>query len=201
MSSSPRDTRTLILEAARRLFERPGADPVRLVDVAREAGISRQAVYLHFDSRARLLLALVRYVDDVHTLETQVGTAVAGHGGAEALRRFIRVWGGYVRHIDGIAYAMHHLAHTDAEAAAAWNERMQTFRKLCRGFATALEEDEQLAVGWTVDSAADLLWSMLSIRTWRELVHERRWSKARYVEHMTRAVERTFVRPPRKDPS
>jgi len=201
VSTKDRDTRSLILEAARRLFERAVTEPVRLVDVAREAGISRQAVYLHFDSRARLLLALVRHVDEVHGLEAQVGDAVAGSDGAEALRRFIKVWGTYVRRIDGIAYAMHHLAHTDTEAAAAWNERMQLFRKLCRGFAAALHSEGNLAAGWTIDSAADLLWSMLSIRTWRELVLERRWSMTRYIEHMTRAVERTFVCPQGKDPS
>jgi hypothetical protein len=33
-------------------------------DVAREAGVSRQAVYLHFSSRASLFVAVVRHMDE-----------------------------------------------------------------------------------------------------------------------------------------
>ncbi len=201
MSSPPPGTRRLILEAARRLFERRDGGPVRLADVAREAGISRQALYLHFRSRARLLAELVRHVDEVHELESLVQRACAEPDAAEVLQRFIAAWGRYVRHIEGIAYAMHHLAHTDADAAAAWNERMQLFRKLCRRLASGLEAEGRLAEGWNTDTAADLLSSMLSIRTWRELIHDRRWSMARYVEHMNRMVERAFVRPARRDPA
>ena len=55
-------TRERILTATRRLLE-GGRVNVGLEDVAKRAGVSRQAVYLIFGSRAQLLLALVDAMD------------------------------------------------------------------------------------------------------------------------------------------
>ena len=52
-----------MLEAARALLEERSAQAVKLEDVASRAGVSRQSVYLHFGSRAGLLLALVAHVE------------------------------------------------------------------------------------------------------------------------------------------
>jgi AcrR family transcriptional regulator len=57
MSSSGLETRTRILEATRRLMEERRGQGVRMRDIAEEVGISRQAVYDHFGSRAKLLVA------------------------------------------------------------------------------------------------------------------------------------------------
>jgi AcrR family transcriptional regulator len=195
-SSGSSRTRADVLDAARRLLERAGGAPVPLDAVARAAGISRQALYLHFPSRARLLMALVRHVDDVHGLTTLLAAACARPSGPEALRRFIAVWGDYVRHISGIARAMQHLAATDPDAAAAWQERMRAFRRLCKTLTARLAAEHRLAAGWTPDTAADLLATLLSIRVWRELVRERRWPIARYVTLMTRTAEQTLVKEP-----
>ena len=52
-------TRAAILDAALRLLERDGYHAVGLAAVGRDAGVSRQAIYLHFGSKANLLQALV----------------------------------------------------------------------------------------------------------------------------------------------
>ena len=52
------NTRAAILDAARTLFEENGYFAVGLEAVAAKAGISRQAIYLHFASKADLLRAL-----------------------------------------------------------------------------------------------------------------------------------------------
>ena len=58
MSSSGKpETRTQILEAARGMFEELGYYGAGLGAVAKEAGVSRQAIYLHFPSKADLLRA------------------------------------------------------------------------------------------------------------------------------------------------
>src|SRR3954464_3912996 len=53
-----RDTRGAILDAARTSFERQGYFATGLEGVAKRAGVSRQAIYLHFASKADLLKAL-----------------------------------------------------------------------------------------------------------------------------------------------
>ncbi len=55
MSSENIETRTRILDATVRMLEEQGGRGVRMGDIAKAAGISRQAVYLHFSSRAELL--------------------------------------------------------------------------------------------------------------------------------------------------
>ncbi|MDQ3663356.1 MAG: TetR/AcrR family transcriptional regulator, partial [Actinomycetota bacterium] len=59
MSSGGRpQTRARILEAARAMFEEFGYHDAGLGAVAKRAGVSRQAIYLHFPSKAELLTAL-----------------------------------------------------------------------------------------------------------------------------------------------
>src|ERR687898_470672 len=57
-------TRLHILEAARRLLEEHGYHGTGLEAVAASAGVSRQSIYLHFGSKAQLMLALVAHVDE-----------------------------------------------------------------------------------------------------------------------------------------
>ena len=52
------DTRVAILDAARSLYEAQGYFGVGMEAVAKKAGVSRRAVYLHFASKADLLGAL-----------------------------------------------------------------------------------------------------------------------------------------------
>jgi AcrR family transcriptional regulator len=56
----PPDTRGRLLEAAARCFVRDGYVATTLDGVATEAGLTKGAVYWHFDSKRSLLLALLR---------------------------------------------------------------------------------------------------------------------------------------------
>ena len=53
------DTRTRILDAALAVMSRHGLSRLALEDVAREAGVSRQTVYRHMESRERLITATI----------------------------------------------------------------------------------------------------------------------------------------------
>jgi AcrR family transcriptional regulator len=53
-------TRASVLAAARSVFSRRGLRGASLEEIAEEAGVSRGAVYYHFDDKERLFLALLR---------------------------------------------------------------------------------------------------------------------------------------------
>ncbi|MCA9734998.1 helix-turn-helix transcriptional regulator, partial [candidate division KSB1 bacterium] len=72
MSSKNKDTRTRILEVTWHLMEQQRGQGVRLADVAAAAGVSRQAVYLHFGSRTELMIATTAYVDEVKGLNDRL---------------------------------------------------------------------------------------------------------------------------------
>lgn len=88
MSSLPRPsrrdaTREAILAAGLHCFGRDGFRRTALDRVAREAGISRAALYLHFANKEELFRALV---DDLHARALADATAAAGAAGPLADR-------------------------------------------------------------------------------------------------------------------
>jgi AcrR family transcriptional regulator len=194
MSSTEPETHERILAEACRLMEERRGQGVRISDIARAAGVSRQAVYLHFGSRAELLVAAVRYADQTRGLDERLRRVRAATGGLEALEAFIEFWGNYIPEIYGLAKALLEVRETDEAAEAAWNDRMADVRFSCRCAIECLERDGLLAPEWSVDEAVDLLWSLTSIRVWEHLTLECGWSKSDFVTGMQTAMKRTFVR-------
>jgi AcrR family transcriptional regulator len=197
-SSEPKEseTRRRILEATRRLMEERRGRGVGMRDVAEAAGISRQAVYLHFGSRAELMVATARYGDRVLGLEERKRRFVAAKGGVESLEAYVEFWCNYIPEIYGVASALLEVRETDEAAAAAWDDRMAAVRESCRETIEALHRDGTLAPEWSLEQATDLLWTMLSIRNWEQLTIERGWTTRQYVGQMQVLTKRAFVRGP-----
>jgi AcrR family transcriptional regulator len=91
--SSDVKTRTRILEATVRPLDARRRRRVRISDIARAAGISRQAVYLHLASRAALLAATTLYVDERLGLEQRLARSRAAGSGAGRQDAYIEFWG------------------------------------------------------------------------------------------------------------
>jgi AcrR family transcriptional regulator len=164
-----------------------------MADIAEGAGVSRQAVYDHFGSRAKLLVATTHYVDEVRGLEERRRRFRAATGGVERLEAYVEFWGNYIPEVYGMARALLAARETDEAAAAAWDDRMGAVRESCRLTIEALASDEMLAPGWTREEAVDLMWTMLSIRTWEQLTIECGWPTSRYVARMQEALKRILV--------
>ena len=71
---------------------------------------------------------------------------------------------------------------------------MGVVREACRDIIERLHRDGTLALGWSREEAADLLWTMLSIRNWESLTLERGWPTSQYVARMQELTKRVFVR-------
>jgi AcrR family transcriptional regulator len=195
MSSSELETRTRILEATRQLMEEHRGQGVRMRDVAEAAGISRQAVYDNFGSRAKLLVETTHYVDEVRGLEERRRHFREATTGVACLEAYVEFWGNYIPEVYGMAKALMVTRETD-EAAAAWDDRMGAVRDSCRRTIEALQRDGMLAPEWSRDVAVDLMWTMLSIRNWEQLTTECGWSTNQYVSRMQKLLKRTLVRGP-----
>lgn len=182
-----------ILDAARQLLQKRRGQGVRVADVAAAAGVARQAVYLHYPTRAALLIATVRHADAVEGLERRLARVERARGSLDLLDAYIEFWGGYVPRIHGLARALLELHVTDSAAAAAWDDRMALVRDRCGFIVEALRRDGLLAPGWRPARAADLLGAMLSIPTWEALTIDRGWSEREYARWMKRAARGAFV--------
>lgn len=174
-------------------MEQQRGQGVRMSDVAKSAGVSRQAVYLHFESRAELLVATARYVDEVRGLGERLRSYRAATSGVDKLETYVEFWGNYIPEVYGVAKALLSARETDRAAAAAWEDRMRAVHTSCRSIIEALERDGMLDPEWAVEEAADLLWTMLSIRNWEHLKIECGWTTDQYVSRMQQLLKHTFV--------
>ncbi|MCI5074286.1 TetR/AcrR family transcriptional regulator [Oricola sp.] len=194
MSSEKSDTRTRILETAWKLLEAGDGGEVRMADIAKAVGISRQALYLHFPKRADLLVATTKYLDEVKQVDDRLVASRTATSGVERLDAFIEAWGNYIPEIHGVAKALIAMQETDDEARLAWAGRTQAVREGCEAAVAALARDGMLAPRWSPDQATDLLWTLLSVGNWEQLTRDCGWSQADYVDTLRSLARGALVR-------
>ena len=93
MSREKTGTRSRILDCTWRLLETDPARAVRMADIAEAAGVSRQAVYLHFPNRADLLIATTRHIDAMNDVDARLAASRAAATGVERLDAYVEALG------------------------------------------------------------------------------------------------------------
>ena len=196
MSSENLETRERILESAWKLLVGSQASAVRMSDIAKLAGISRQAVYLHFPTRAELLIATTRYIDKVKDVDERLAKSRSASTGLQRLEAFVEAWGNYIPEIYGVAAALIAMQAKDEEAGAAWADRMGAVRHGCEAVVAALERDGRLTRSLSAAEATDLLWGHLSVENWEHLRHRCGWTQARYIDVLQQTLRAALVDSP-----
>lgn len=193
MSNKSAETRTRILNTVWKLLETSNGNEVRMVDIAKAAGLSRQAVYLHFPTRSELLIATTKYLDEVKQVDELLVASRTVVGGVERLDAFIDCWGSYIPEIYGVAKALMAMQDTDEAAMKAWDGRMQAVRHGCFAAIKALKADNLLTQEYTVKQATDILWTTLSVRNWEQYRHECGWSQKQYIKNIKSITHRALI--------
>lgn len=193
MSSEMNPTRERILDSTLQLLESGGGSKVRMSDIARQAGVSRQAVYLHYPSRAELLVAATRHLDERLQIDAQLERCRALKDDPARLEAWIEVWGNYIPGIYGVAKALLAMKDEDAEARSAWDDRMQAMREGCAAAVKPLRSAGKLNPALNQQQATDMLWALLSVRTWEQLRLECGWSQQQYIDKMKHAAARILM--------
>lgn len=194
VSSRSEGTRSSVLEAARRLLEQRGYHGVGLEEIAAEAGVSRQAVYLHFQSKAGLLVSLVGWVDQREGLAQFLKPVFSAPNGMAALDKTIAGIAAYEPRIHRLAMVLATARRTDAAADAAWQDRMNYRRAGIRQVVEWVRREGMLAPGWNLDDAVDLIWAITAPELYDALVVERKWSSRRWVRHTRRLIFNSLIR-------
>ncbi len=185
MSSKKPDTKNKILAETWRLMELNRGQGVKMIDIAKAAGISRQAVYLHFASRTELMIETMNYVDEVKGLNDRIINRLQkATTGSELIEAFVDVWGNYIPEIYGLAKAMLLTRDTDEATAAAWNNSMSCLRDVCQKIVEALTHEGVLARDWSQKEAVEMFYTMMSVQNWEQLTIECEWSTAKYISRM-----------------
>lgn len=195
MSTNARSvaTRQEILDAAWSLIAQRGAE-VSMSEIAGVAGISRQAVYLHFGTRGGLLMALVKRADERLRIREAFQEAMGCPVPGERIDAWLAAWFGFVPEILPVARDLVRLRPTDPDAAAAWEDRMADLRKWMRELVASLAVDGALRDGWSIDDATDYLWTASSVQVWDLLAVERGWGSGPTAGLLRRTIPLALLR-------
>lgn len=165
-----------------------------MADIAREVGLSRQAVYLHFSSRSQLLVAAFQHLDESVKLNSRMkGFRKAKHA-QQRLSRFITFWGQYLPEIYGVSRALMVAQAHDPAAAQAWAARLSALRDGCSTVIDGLHAEGLLAKGWSRTTGTDGLCAMLSVSSWEMYSRQCGWSDEDYIKRMKKMARSTFIR-------
>jgi AcrR family transcriptional regulator len=187
------ETRERILATTWRLMEKSKDLRVRIADIAAAAGVSRQAVYLHFGNRAGLLLAAFQYRDRTHATGA-IKRAAETAPVADALAAFVQAWFEHIPRIQPAAHLLSAAAQIDPEARVAWEDRMGLLRRLTLTLTKRLAAAGALKPGWPAAKAADWIWHRTHLDGWRHLVGERSWDAAEYGRRVSASLQRDLLK-------
>jgi AcrR family transcriptional regulator len=179
-------TRRDILEAAQRLFERQGYAATSMAAVAAEAGVAVKTVYLAFETKRGVLLALWHLLLRGDEEPLPVGERPWFREVMEEpdARRQLRLNARNSRMVKERAGALMEVlrdaAPAEPELAALWSRIQAEFFDNQRTIVEALHRKGALKPGLDVDSAADILWTLNHPNVWWLLVGARGWAPDRY---------------------
>lgn len=191
---SSKNSRERILEAALALMTKRGDAGATMAEIADAARVSRQGVYLHFADRADLLLALVRHADAKRGLEKELQRIEKAPDGASALRETVALQARMNPLVWAVARALDAVRRTDKAAERGWQDRLQHRLEGARKLIGRLQKEGKLRAGLDALTAADLLWSLTSLRVWEDLVLERGWSAQQYEQQITSVLTAALIR-------
>jgi AcrR family transcriptional regulator len=186
-------TRARILEAAISLLTKSGGAGVSMSEIGKAADVSRQAVYLHFADRGDMFVALVQYADEKRGLAQELERIRNAPSGIAALRAMVSMQARTNPDIWPLARAADAVRRTDDAVERAWQDRLRDRHRGCKSIVNRLEKDGTLRKDMRAEVAVDLLWTITSLRTWEDLVLQRKWKPPQYEEYITDLLLRTLT--------
>lgn len=188
-----RRTHAALLGAARDLIEQDGFAALTMSSVAERAGVSRRAVYLHFAGRTELLAALYHHLGETEELAVSLQAVWDSADAASALTEWAEHIARSHPRILGIIQAIERAKYDDSDAAELSKTAQGNWLKGSRRLMRWLSDEDRLAAQWTIDTATDMMWALMSIDLLDRLVNQRRWPSRRVADHLKTLFHATFV--------
>jgi AcrR family transcriptional regulator len=189
-----RRTRAAILAATRSVLEEAGFEGLTMAAVAERAGVTRRALYLHFSSRTELVASLFDHIAAEEGLADLTAAVWEAPTARVALERWASFLALYHPRLIAVTRAVEAVRDHDPDAQAHWRRVTNAQHANCRRLAKWLADEGALAEPWTAQSAAEMLWALISTDLIERLLRERRWSKPRLASALSIVFQRTFVR-------
>ncbi|XVV02948.1 hypothetical protein ACQPW3_37260 [Actinosynnema sp. CA-248983] len=95
--------------------------------------------------------------------------------------------------IMAVGVAVAHAARTDPDAARLHRTSLENWRRGCARLAERLADEGVPAPAWTAQTAADVLWALMSWEVLERLLADRGWTAERYADGLAHLLHATFV--------
>jgi AcrR family transcriptional regulator len=191
-----RRTRAALLTATRSILEQEGFEALAMSAVAERAGVTRGAAYLHFGSRTDLVAALFQHIAATEGLSESTERVWAAPNATAALDEWARHLARYHSRLLAVTRAVERVHRVDPDAADHRAHVVKAQLDNCHRLASWLHEEGRLAPPWTVDTATDMLWALISTDMIEGLLVGRRWSRRRLAERLGLLLRSTFATEP-----
>lgn len=172
-------TRADVLMAAMRLFAEEGWTGTTIAAIAREAGVAVETVYSGFGSKKALVrdaydASVVGDAEPVPLAERPEFARMSEGSLGDRLRAGLDMLADVHERTSGTWRALNEAASGDADLTA-WMREADERRR------TDVRRSLERILERTIPEAQlDILWVLFSAETWRHLVEERGYSRARY---------------------
>jgi AcrR family transcriptional regulator len=193
MTARSRRTRAALLAAARGILEEQGFEALSMTAIAERAGVTRRAAYLHFTARAEVVGALFDYIAEEEGLQESLQSVWTAPDGATALDRWAEHLARYHPKLLAVDRALQRVRHHDSDAAAHYARVVSEQLDNCHRLVRRLKQDGRLADPWTVASARDMLFALISSDLIGALTEDRNWSRQRLASHLSILFRSTLV--------
>jgi AcrR family transcriptional regulator len=188
-----RRTRAGLLAAAHAILEEQGFEGLTMTAVAERAGVTRRAAYMHFAGRGELVGALFDYVAGAEGLTESLRGVREAPDAISALDEWAAHLARYHPRLLAVDRAVQRVWRDDPDAASHRRRVVAAQLANCRHLAQRLAGEGRLAVGWTTETATDMLFALISSDMIEALVVDRRWSRRRLADHLALLFRSTFV--------
>jgi len=122
----------------------------------------------------------MRHADERRGLAAAIQKIDGAPTGVAALREMVALQARMNPEIWPLARMLDAVRRQDEAAEQSWQDRLQSRLTGCRRIVGRLVREGTLRRGVTPAVAANLLWVLTSLRTWEDLVLQRRWSLEQY---------------------
>jgi AcrR family transcriptional regulator len=148
---------------------------------------------MHFGTRAELVAALFDAVAQSEGLDESLRPVWDAPDAVSALDAWAAHLARYHPRLLAVDRALQRVWRQDPDAAA-YRRRVTTDKlRNCRRLARRLEQEGALADEWTAESAADMLFALISSDVIEALLSDRRWSQQRLAHQLAVLFRRTFT--------
>jgi AcrR family transcriptional regulator len=179
-------TRTAVLDAAQRLFERDGYPATSMQAIAAEAGVASKTVYLAFATKSGLLRAVwdraLKGDEEVAGVAQRdwYRAVLDEPDPARRLRLNARNARVVKTRIAPLLEVIRNGAPVDADVAALSDLIQTDFYENQRTIVEGLHRGKALRRGLDIATATDILWTLNHPDTWLLLVGRRGWTPERW---------------------